>query len=88
MDLRDHAAEYLHLGVWEDGAEELVRGHVIAWTRRAVRVRFGVPPESARGVGLGGSSRAELNALRLGLSEIGDRSQRLLDDRWSPQMNF
>ncbi|MEP7194703.1 MAG: hypothetical protein ABI903_17790 [Actinomycetota bacterium] len=30
--------------LWEDGAEELVQGHAIAWTRRAVRVRFGAPP--------------------------------------------
>jgi hypothetical protein len=29
--------------VWEDGVEELVAGVVIAWTRRAVRVRFGIP---------------------------------------------
>jgi hypothetical protein len=30
--------------VWEDGVEELVRGHAVAWTKRAVRVRFGAPP--------------------------------------------
>jgi hypothetical protein len=30
--------------VWEDGIEELVVGHAIAWTPRAVQVRFGVPP--------------------------------------------
>jgi len=30
--------------VWEDGVEELVQAHAIAWTRRAVRVRFGAPP--------------------------------------------
>jgi hypothetical protein len=30
--------------IWEDGVEELVPGHAIAWTRRAVRVGFGVPP--------------------------------------------
>jgi hypothetical protein len=29
--------------MWEDGVEELVRGHA-AWTPRAVRVRWGVPP--------------------------------------------
>jgi hypothetical protein len=30
--------------LWEDGVEELVQAHAIAWTKRAVRVRFGVPP--------------------------------------------
>ena len=30
--------------VWEDGVEELVAVHAIAWTRRAVRFRFGAPP--------------------------------------------
>jgi hypothetical protein len=30
--------------LWEDGVEELVSGQAVAWTRRAVRVRFGVPP--------------------------------------------
>jgi len=30
--------------VWEDGVEELVSAQAIAWTRRAVRVRFGAPP--------------------------------------------
>lgn len=30
--------------VWEDGDEEVVRGHAVAWTPRAVRVRWGVPP--------------------------------------------
>ncbi|MEP7036162.1 MAG: hypothetical protein ABI934_11285 [Actinomycetota bacterium] len=30
--------------VWEDGVEELVPGHALAWTRRAVRVGFGAPP--------------------------------------------
>jgi hypothetical protein len=30
--------------VWEDGVEELVPGHAVAWTKRAVRVRFGAPP--------------------------------------------
>jgi len=30
--------------VWEDGVEELVPAHAVAWTKRAVRVRFGVPP--------------------------------------------
>jgi hypothetical protein len=29
--------------LWEDGVEELVDGVAIAWTRRAVRVRFGIP---------------------------------------------
>lgn len=29
--------------VWEDGVEELVDGVAIAWTKRAVRVRFGIP---------------------------------------------
>ncbi len=30
--------------LWEDGVEELVVGHAVAWTPRAVLVRFGVPP--------------------------------------------
>ena len=30
--------------LWEDGVEELVRAHAVAWTKRAVRVRFGAPP--------------------------------------------
>jgi hypothetical protein len=30
--------------LWEDGVEELVQAHAIAWTKRAVRVRFGAPP--------------------------------------------
>ena len=30
--------------VWEDGVEELVEGQAVAWTTRAVRVRWGVPP--------------------------------------------
>ena len=30
--------------LWEDGVEELVQGHAIAWTKRAVRIRFGAPP--------------------------------------------
>ena len=30
--------------VWEYGVEELVEGHAIAWTKRAVLVRFGAPP--------------------------------------------
>ncbi len=29
--------------VWEDGVEELVEGVATAWTKRAVRVRFGIP---------------------------------------------
>jgi hypothetical protein len=29
--------------IWEDGLEELVDGLATAWTRRAVRVRFGTP---------------------------------------------
>ena len=30
--------------LWEDGVEELAQAQAIAWTKRAVRVRFGVPP--------------------------------------------
>ena len=30
--------------LWEDGVEEQVIGQAVAWTRRAVRVRFGAPP--------------------------------------------
>jgi len=30
--------------VWDDGVEELVTGHAIAWTRRVVKIRWGVPP--------------------------------------------
>ena len=29
--------------VWEDGVEGLVQAHAVAWTKRAVRVRFGAP---------------------------------------------
>lgn len=32
--------------VWEDGVEELVTGQAIAWTRRAVKVRWGTPPHA------------------------------------------
>ena len=31
--------------LWEDGVEELVPGHAVAWNTRAVRVRFGAPPQ-------------------------------------------
>jgi hypothetical protein len=30
--------------LWEDSVEELVQAHAIAWTKRAVQVRFGAPP--------------------------------------------
>jgi len=30
--------------IWEDGVEERIVGHAIAWTARAVQIRFGVPP--------------------------------------------
>jgi hypothetical protein len=30
--------------IWEDGVEEQVTGQAVAWTPRAVRVRWGVPP--------------------------------------------
>lgn len=30
--------------LWEDGVEELVQAHAVGWTKRAVWVRFGVPP--------------------------------------------
>ena len=30
--------------VWEDGVEELVVAQAVAWTPRAVQIRFGVPP--------------------------------------------
>jgi hypothetical protein len=30
--------------LWEDGVKELVPAQAIAWTKRAVRVRFGAPP--------------------------------------------
>ncbi len=30
--------------LWEGGVEELVTGQAIAWTRRAVKVRWGIPP--------------------------------------------
>jgi hypothetical protein len=30
--------------LWEDGVEELVAAHAVAWTKKAVRVRFGAPP--------------------------------------------
>ena len=31
--------------LWEDDVEELVPGHAVAWNTRAVRVRFGAPPQ-------------------------------------------
>ncbi len=34
--------------LWEDGVEELVAGQAVAWTKRAVRVRFGAPPHQHR----------------------------------------
>ena len=38
-------AQRVHAWIlWEDGTEELVQAHAIAWTKRAVRVRFGAPP--------------------------------------------
>ncbi len=30
--------------LWEDGVEELVPAQAVAWTPRAVKVRWGVPP--------------------------------------------
>jgi hypothetical protein len=30
--------------LWEDGVEEPLPGQAVAWTKRAVRVRFGAPP--------------------------------------------
>jgi hypothetical protein len=30
--------------LWEDGVEELIQAHALAWTKRAVKVRFGAPP--------------------------------------------
>jgi hypothetical protein len=30
--------------LWEDGVEELVPAQAVAWTKRAVMVRFGAPP--------------------------------------------
>ena len=30
--------------IWEDGVEELMQAHAVAWTKRAVKVRFGAPP--------------------------------------------
>jgi hypothetical protein len=30
--------------VWEDGVEELMEAYAVAWTKRAVRVRFGARP--------------------------------------------
>ena len=30
--------------LWEDGVEELMEAQAVAWTKRAVRVRFGAPP--------------------------------------------
>jgi hypothetical protein len=35
--------------VWEDGVEELVPAQAVAWTKRAVRVRFGAPPNQHTG---------------------------------------
>jgi hypothetical protein len=45
--------------LWEDGVEELVKAHAIAWTKRAVPVRFGVPPHQHEvGVWAGAVERA------------------------------
>ncbi len=30
--------------LWEDGVEELITGQAIAWTKRAVKIRWGAPP--------------------------------------------
>ena len=30
--------------LWEDGVEELVTGQAVAWTKRAVKIRWGSPP--------------------------------------------
>jgi hypothetical protein len=30
--------------LWEDGVEELMEAQAVAWTKRAVKVRFGAPP--------------------------------------------
>jgi hypothetical protein len=30
--------------LWEDGVEELTEANAVAWTKRAVKVRFGAPP--------------------------------------------
>ncbi len=30
--------------LWEDGVEEQVQAQAIAWTKRAVQVKFGAPP--------------------------------------------
>jgi hypothetical protein len=30
--------------LWEDGVEEQVQAQATAWTKRAVRLKFGVPP--------------------------------------------
>lgn len=30
--------------LWEDGVEEQISAHAIAWTKRAVRIRWGAPP--------------------------------------------
>ena len=30
--------------LWKDGVEELIQAYAVAWTKRAVRVRFGAPP--------------------------------------------
>jgi len=39
------APQPVHVWIlWEDGVEELMQAQAVAWTRRAVRVRFGVPP--------------------------------------------
>jgi hypothetical protein len=46
---------------WEDGVEELVQGHAIAWTKQAVRVKFGAPPHQHEVWVWAGAGRASLN---------------------------
>lgn len=42
-------AQRARLIVWEHGVEELMPAYAIAWTKRAVRVRFGAPPHQHEG---------------------------------------
>jgi hypothetical protein len=56
--------------VWEDGVEDLVVGQAVAWTARAVQVRFGVPPPSTRDVGVGGRRVSSMITTRVDVAVV------------------
>src|ERR1035441_2499648 len=54
--------------LWEDGVEELVQAHAVAWTKRAVRVRFGAPPHQHEVWVWSDRKSTRLNSSHLGIS--------------------